>query len=302
MNPPSRLKAILLGFLVSFIWSTSWVLIKIGLEDIPALTFAGLRYFLGFLCLLPFLLRQKVRQQVKQFNRADWGWIVLMGVVGYAIAQGTQFISMQYLPATTLSLLLNIAPLFVTFIAIFLVKEMPTWLQWIGLAVNLAGVFIFFYPQGFRGNSVIGFTFAIVCLFANVFFSLIGRKLNRNGRLDPLAVTMMSMGIGAVLMLVTGIAWQGLPRLSPLNLLIIGVLAVMNTALAFTIWTYTQQTLSAMESSIMMGTMMVFVAALSWIFLHERQSTWGVLGLALSFSGAILVNLRIKSHKNSQKT
>ena len=41
---------------VTFLWSTSWVLIKIGLQDIPALTFAGLRYGLAFLCLLPFLL------------------------------------------------------------------------------------------------------------------------------------------------------------------------------------------------------------------------------------------------------
>jgi len=46
-HPPDRLKAILLALLVTFIWSTSWVFIKIGLREMPAITFAGLRYHSG---------------------------------------------------------------------------------------------------------------------------------------------------------------------------------------------------------------------------------------------------------------
>lgn len=49
-----HLIAILQALFVTFLWSTSWVLIKFGLVDIPALTFAGLRYGLAWLCLLPF--------------------------------------------------------------------------------------------------------------------------------------------------------------------------------------------------------------------------------------------------------
>ena len=36
---------------VTFLWSTSWVLIKFGLQEIPAIGFAGLRYALAFLLL-----------------------------------------------------------------------------------------------------------------------------------------------------------------------------------------------------------------------------------------------------------
>ena len=39
--------ALLQALFVTFLWSTSWVLIKLGLRDIPALTFAGLRYGLA---------------------------------------------------------------------------------------------------------------------------------------------------------------------------------------------------------------------------------------------------------------
>ena len=44
--------ALLQALLVTFIWSLSWVFIKIGLQGIPPITFAGLRYTLAFLCLL----------------------------------------------------------------------------------------------------------------------------------------------------------------------------------------------------------------------------------------------------------
>ena len=55
-----HLTAVFQALFVTFLWSTSWVLIKIGLTDIPALTFAGLRYGLAFLCLLPFFFRSQV--------------------------------------------------------------------------------------------------------------------------------------------------------------------------------------------------------------------------------------------------
>ena len=50
-------KAIWQALLVTFLWSTSWVLIKFGLGEIPPLLFAGLRYGLAALILLPWLLR-----------------------------------------------------------------------------------------------------------------------------------------------------------------------------------------------------------------------------------------------------
>ena len=51
MNPfrqiSAHTRAVLQALLVTFLWSTSWVLIKFGLTGIPPLTFAGLRYSLA---------------------------------------------------------------------------------------------------------------------------------------------------------------------------------------------------------------------------------------------------------------
>ncbi len=294
MRPPNRLKAILVSLLVVVIWSSSWVLIKIGLREIPALTFAGLRYFMAFLVLLPFLLQRQVKQQIREFSRGDWKLVILLGLISYFIAQGAQFLSLDYLPATTLSLMLNLTSVFVTFSAIFLIKEVPTPIQIIGLVINLIGIFIFFFPEGFSGYSPLGFIFGIICLLANGVATILGRKLNYQGRLNPIAVTLVSLGIGSTLMLGIGLLWQGLPPISVQSLVILLILAIVNTAFTFVAWNYTLQTLSAMESSIINGMMLVFITIFSWIFLGESQSLKGVIGLFLALIGAIIVNIRIE--------
>ncbi len=294
MRPPNRLKAILVSLLVVVIWSSSWVLIKIGLREIPALTFAGLRYFMAFLVLLPFLLQRQVKQQIREFSRGDWKLVILLGLISYFIAQGAQFLSLDYLPATTLSLMLNLTSVFVTFSAIFLIKEVPTPIQIIGLVINLIGIFIFFFPEGFSGYSPLGFIFGIICLLANGVATILGRKLNYQGRLNPIAVTLVSLGIGSTLMLGIGLLWQGLPPISVQSLVILLVLAIVNTAFTFVAWNYTLQTLSAMESSIINGMMLVFITIFSWIFLGESQSLKGVIGLFLALIGAIIVNIRFE--------
>ena len=55
MRKQAHWAAVLQALFVTLIWSASWVLIKVGLAHIPAITFAGLRYSLAAVGLLPFL-------------------------------------------------------------------------------------------------------------------------------------------------------------------------------------------------------------------------------------------------------
>ena len=95
-KPSSRLSAILLAVFVTFLWSTSWVLIKIGLRDnLPRITFAGLRYGLAFLCLTPFvLLNPKHRQAIQKMDGREWGILSLLGVLTYAVTQTAQYLGL----------------------------------------------------------------------------------------------------------------------------------------------------------------------------------------------------------------
>ncbi|UCG26287.1 MAG: EamA family transporter [Chloroflexota bacterium] len=288
----SHTAAVLQALFVTFLWSTSWVLIRVGLEDIPALTFAGLRYTIAFLCLLPLVLRRGELKPVRQLSRRRWRQLITLGLLFYAVTQGAMFVSLFYLPAVSVSLLLSFSPVVVALLAIGFLNERPSLGQWIGTAIFLLGVVIYFLPADFGGGEVIGLVVAVTGVLANALSSILGRDVNRRRDLSPLAVTVVTMGIGGMALLVASIAVEGLPSLSLNNWAIVLWLAVVNSALAFTLWNHTLRTLSAMESSVINNTMLIQIAILAWLFLDETLSGRQIVGLILAAVGALVVQLR----------
>lgn len=296
-KPHSHLSAILLALLVTFLWSTSFVIIKIGLVEIPPLTFAGLRYTIAFICLLPFAFTKTNSSIIKKLNKKDWWKLILLGFLFYAFTQGTQFIGLSLLPAVTVSLWLNFTPLIVAFMAILFLNEFPTKLQWIGVLIFIIGIFTYFFPVELNQNQTTGLIVMTIGVFANAASAVLGRNINRENKLNPLVVTVVSMGIGSIILLITGLLIQGIPSISFQNLLFLLWLAIVNTALAFTIWNFTLRTLSAMESSIINGTMLIQIAVLAWLFLDEFISLKEGIGMLMAAAGVLLVQLRIRNKK-----
>ena len=294
-SSPPNLKAILLALLVTFLWSTSFIIIKWELIEIPPLIFAGLRYFIAFACLLPFVFK---KQNITELKRLDWKIslkLFWLGILFYFFTQGAQFLGLYFLPAVTVSLLLNLTPIIVAVLAIFLISETPKLLQWSGMLLFIGGVLIYFYPVLFSEDQILGLIIMIVGILANAISAVLGRDINRGGNINPYIVTVISMGIGSVILLVTGIIIEGLPLLDLTNILYILWLAIVNTAFAFTIWNFTLRSLTAMESSIINGTMLIQIAVLAYLFLGEEISLKEGIGLVLAGLGAILVQLKLKS-------
>ncbi|MBT8386127.1 MAG: DMT family transporter [Ignavibacteria bacterium] len=293
MKTPSQLKAILLALLVTFLWSTSFILIKWGLTEIPPLTYAGLRYSLAFLCLLPFAFTKKNKTAIKTLKRNEWFKLSLYGLLFIAFTQGAMFMGLQLLPAVTVSLWLNFTPIVVAVTAIFFLREYPTILQWGGAILFIAGIVTYFFPIALSESQGLGLIVMTVGVLANSSSAVLGRDINRSGKLNPFVVTVISMGSGSVILLTVGIIIQGLPSISAQNIIYLLWLAVINTAFAFVIWNYTLRTLTAMESSIINGTMLIQIAVLAWIFLGEGISIQEVIGMAIAAVGAVLVQLRV---------
>ena len=285
-----HLTAVLQALFVTFLWSTSWVFIKIGLADIPALTFAGLRYTLAFFCLLPFAWRQ--RPFLSTLTRPDWLRLIGLGILMYTVTQGAQFVGLAHLPSVTVSLLLNFTAVVVALLGITFLGERPSGQQWLGIGLFLAGVLLYFYPVFIPAAQIIGFVVVLVGVLGNALSGILGRHVNRGGQLPPLLVTAVSMGIGALLLLITGITVQGLPPLTWQNWLIIIWLAVVNTAFAFTLWNHTLRHLTAVESSLINNTMLIQIAILAWLFLDEPLTGQEIVGMGLAALGILVVQLK----------
>jgi drug/metabolite transporter (DMT)-like permease len=289
--------AVLQGLLVTFLWSTSWVLIKIGLDDLDLrpLSFAGLRYALAAAVLLPFGIRAVRAAHARQpLERALVARVALYGILFVAVAQGAQFAALSVLPATAVNLVLSSIPVAVAAFALASGVERPSWVQAAGIAVLVGGAALYFGPVPIAAEQAMGLVAAGACVAATAASAHIGRGLARDaiGRLGgAVGVTAMSMAVGAVLLLGVGVALEGVPSLPVGGWLIVGWLAVVNTAIAFPIWNHTLRTLTAVESSVVNNTMTIQVAVLAIVFLGERLEPLQLVGLLLAAAGAAAVQV-----------
>jgi drug/metabolite transporter (DMT)-like permease len=202
------------------------------------------------------------------------------------------FIALAYLPAVTVNILWSFSSVAVALVGISWLAEYPTRFQWLGVVLVSLGAVIFFYPAAPPSNQLIGILVAVIGVLANASASILGRDVNRKGEITPLVVTIISMGIGAITLLVTGLVFQGLPTITIQGWGILAWLAIVNTAFAFTLWNHTLRTLSAMESSIINGTMIIWIPLFAIVFLDERITVVELIGLVIVALGTIIVQLR----------
>ena len=134
-------------------------------------------------------------------------------------------------------------------------------------------------------------------VLANSSAAILGRDINRNKNISPIVVTFISMGFGAVILLIIGLARSGIPIISFKTGLFLIWLAAINTTLAFTIWNLTLRTLTAMVSSIINGTMLIQIGILAWIFLGENISLQQGIGMVIAAIGGVLVQVKTKNNK-----
>ena len=281
------------AFFVTLLWSSSWPIIKYGLEEIPPITFAGLRYITASLILFSVvLISSKQRKVLKTINRRWWLKLVLYGLIFYTITQGAQFFGLLFLPAITVSMLLSFTPILVLILAIFLIKEKPSKLQILFVIIALLGAFLYFFKSidlELSNMVILALIIVIIGVLANALSAIMGRSINKLQELNPLIVTSISMLVGSIVLLIVGLITEDIPQLSLLSIGYILWLSIINTAFAFTLWNHAMQKLAAVEISIINNTMLVQITILAVILLSERPSVFQWIGLVIiAISGIFL--------------
>ncbi len=282
----SHVRAVVEALFVTVLWASSWVIIKFGLEDIRPLTFAGLRYTVAAVILVGAIAWKKEhREFTRKQDRSWWSSMALYGVVFVAVTQAAQFIGLDLLPAITVSMLLNLTPIIVLVLGILTLREIPTRLQTLLVFLVVIGAMVYFYPIDLDFTEIVGLSVVLIGVFFNALSSIIGRAINRERASPPIVVTGVSMAIGASLLMVAGIMFEGLIILTPIAMVYVLWLSVVNTAFAFIIWNRAMQVLRAVDISVINSTMLPQIVVLSIVFLGEMPDLidWaGLIILALS--------------------
>jgi len=288
-NRSARAVAILEALLASIIWASSFVFVKLLLPKMGPLTIAGLRYFLGFLILLPLMLRKK--RSRKGFSAKAWLHLTLIGLSAYTLGNGAMFWALKYLTATTISFLMGITPLLILFGGVLFLKEIPTQLQVVGLVVTLIGNALFF-SGGLQPGEPLGLTIAGVGIVAFSIFGVLGRGMAREAGTSTLLLTGIPLGIGGGILLLLAIPLEGWPVFDQQAVLIILWLAVVNTAAAYLLYNHSLKTITALEMNVFLNLSPFGTAALAWLLLGERVTIMQIGAVAVAMIGVTLVQAR----------
>lgn len=100
---------------------------------------------------------------------------------------------------------------------ILTLHELPGRLQWLGIALFGTGAISYFWGSAALTGRGLGLVLACLTMGANAGASLLGKWMNRGQRLTPLVVTSISMGVGAVVMLLLGLVIEGWPAIGLWN-------------------------------------------------------------------------------------
>ena len=290
---PSRALALFEAFLVSTIWASSFIFVKLALSELGPLTIGGLRYFLGFMCLLPFLRRSNFA-----LARAQWLRIALLGFSSYVLGNGAMFWALRFLPATTVSFLMSLITITVLLGGVFWLREIPNRFQSFGIVIALAGMVLFFSP-GLSAGEPIGLAIFALALLGFTSFGLLSRATALDRQMETLTLTALPLAIGGGMLLAIALPVEGIPNASLKTWGLLLVLATVNTALGYILYYHALQSLQAFEMNVLLSLSPIWTAILGWMLLNEVLSVVQWTGIFVVLTGVMLVQKR--SHKKTLK-
>lgn len=290
MKKPSYPLAIGEALLVNLIWASSFIIVKMALEDFGPITIGGLRYLIGALILFPFMLREKSAP----LSGKIWGWLLLLGLSQYTVANVAIFWSLKYLPATTVSFLMGTITISTLLVGIFFLKEIPSKMQAIGILVTLGGGALYF-AKGLHAGETLGLILFGIGLIGFTLFGILGRKFAKAGIVSTLRLTTIPLALGGVITLLIAIPLEGLPSAPLSSWGLILILAVLNTATAYLLYNHALQILTAFQMNIALSLTPVWTAIFGFFLLDERLKTLQIFGIAVLVAGVMLVQVKKKS-------
>jgi drug/metabolite transporter (DMT)-like permease len=292
-TPRNNLPALLSGLAAAAIWGGMYVVSKVVLEVIPPFALLTSRLLLGFLALwLVIAWQGGFRLTRRQFLSA-FG----VGLVGYGVSLGFQFVGTKLSTAANGALVTSATPALVLPFAWLLLKEPITTRRLAAILVASLGVLAVIDPRSadwssdlFLGNlSLLGaaLTWAI--------YSVLVRKVSGEGT-DLLQATAVFLLGGLPITVPLG-AWElAAQGMGQITLAILGgilFLGIISTAIAMFLWNYAFARLPAATASLTFFAQPVVGALLGWFFLGEQIT-------ALFLLGGVLIGLGILVSANEK--
>ena len=286
------MKSRLVWLVLCCIWGSTWLFIKLGLEDLPPLSFAGIRFLIASTIL--FLL-VRIRALSMRRSQRDWFLLALTGVMAFSFNYGLLFWGEQYISSGLAALLQATTPAFGLVIAhYYLPGERMTPVKIAGVLMGIAGVGVIFSnqlsvagPSALAGS--VALVFSAVCVaYSNVLIKAYCKHI------DPAILAAGQMMCGLVPLLLIGIPLEGNPfrfHWTPIAFVALFYLAIVGSVIAFILYYWLMRNMDVTKTMLIALVTPVVAVTLGMLVLREQMNWRTLAGGALIISGIGLIVL-----------
>ena len=275
------------GLAAASIWGGMYVVSKVVLDIIPPFSLLTLRLILGILALgIMIALRPKA-----DLTRTQVWQIFLVGVVGYGISLGFQFVGTKLSTASNGSLVTSATQAFILLFAPFLLGEKTTTRRIVALIISTLGVIAVIDPRTaelsptlFWGNMSL-----IAAALTWALYSVLVRKVSRSTDMIASTAIMLAGGLpSGILFGAWEIKTQGIGLITPGIIGGILFLGIISTAIAMFLWNYAFAELPAAVASLTFFAQPVVGTILGALFLGEKITPLFLFGGVLIGIGLVV--------------
>ena len=295
------MKARLVWLLLCGIWGSTWLFIKLGLEDLPPVTFAGIRFVIACAILVVWI---RLRRMPIPKSRGDWILLAISGILAFGLNYGLVFWGEQYISSGLAALLQATLPAFgIVFAHFHLPAERLSWAKIAGVVLGVFGVGVVFSNQlaiaGTRAlaGSVALVLSAVFAAYSNVLVKAYGKHL------DPAILAAGQMLFGLLLLLGVGIPLEGNPlnfRWTPMALIALVYLAVVGSVIAFLLYYWLLLNMDVTNSMLIALVTPVVAVILGMLVLDEEIGWRTLIGGATIMLGISLIVVRRRTPGRGQ--
>lgn len=271
------------------VWGSTWLVIKIGLRDLPPLTFAGIRMGLACLLLVPFALTARWN-----LSRREVLFVAIAGFLQIGLSYALLFIATQWIASGLAAILFASFPIWVALFAHFLLPDEPLTGKAVAAAVlGLAGVGVIEAPALARlvsspgGPLAAGGTLVLASAVVSAYANVLNKK--SLSRVPPVLNVWGQTLVGSVvLLLAAGILEKGAPAVWTRSaVLSLAYLAIFGTALTFAglFWLIPKVPVAVIGTIPLVDTLIAVV--LGSFVLQEKLSLRILIGGAMILAGVV---------------
>ena len=298
-------KGLLLAVPTILIWGVTFVNTKALLADFSAFEILFLRFLMAYValwCLKPKrLIVDGWREEAVYAG---------MGLTGVTVYQFLENCALHWTNASNVSILVSISPMTTAILSQILLRERALTLRFLaGFVIAMTGIVLVclngVYEFSFHP---IGDVLALASALSWSFYSVFVSKMNARGK-DPILMTRRTFFWALVAMLPLlgvsllpggdtfadgifavdfSVATNAVRLARPINLLNLGFLGILASALCFATWNAACARLGTVRATLGIYTLPAITILLAWLFLGERLTAVGALGAGLTFVGVIL--------------